>query len=134
MPKYTITFTASPDDARVLLELAVKALTTTELSELHFTSEEPQAETKRTPATHSRAPRVNGTSGPQVLFDLLSASGGKIKREILQTQLAKKGYSPTSVGPFSSVLRKKGLLDFNKPHYYLTDKGKLTTQIREVTP
>lgn len=127
MPKYTITFTASPTDAKALLNLAVKALTSTELSELHFTTDGADAEPKRTLAPHHRYAQRTGVSGPQVAFELLRAANGKMKREVLRKQLVAKGYAPASVEPFTSKLKRDGLVEYNNPNYYLTTKGQAHT-------
>lgn len=124
MPKYTITFTASPTDAKALLDLAVKALTSTELSELHFTTDGAGAEPlKRTLTPHHRFAQRTGISGPQMVFELLQSANGKMKREVIRKNLVTKGYAPASVGPFTSKLKRAGLVEYNSPNYYLTTKG-----------
>lgn len=125
MPKYTITFTTTPDDARAFLDLAFKALTGSELAEVHFKTESDEGAGVPAPAPRKR--HVHGTNGPQETFDILRAAEGKMKKETLRKQLVAKGYSPTSLHPFASKLRTSGLLDYNEPFYYLTERGKALT-------
>lgn len=127
MPKYSLTFTASPDDAKAMLDLAVKALTAQELNELHFSKIEngddtvPVAHTRATPA--HRKFHKPGTNGPEALFAHIK-SVSKISRERARTWLHAQGYSATSIGPFTSKLKKLGLIEFNRPNYYITQAGK----------